>query len=63
MPTLFDRQAEPAWTEAGGKRIDQVASQRVRDILAEHEPDPIDDSAREELDRILKEATEEMTTS
>ena len=60
MPALFDRLSEPAWSEAGGRRIDEVASERVRGILAEHEPEPISDSAGEELSRILEEAGKEM---
>lgn len=59
FPKLFDRQSEPVWSEAGGKKTDEVAQEKVHQILSEHRPEPILDSAKEEIIRILKEASEE----
>ena len=61
LPRLFDRQTVPLWSDAGAKRIDEVASDRVRAILAEHRPEPVGDSATQALAEILNEATAELT--
>ena len=63
LPKLFDRQPEPAWSEAGARDIHEVASGRVQEILEGHRPDPIPDSSRQELARILREAGKEMAQS
>lgn len=63
FPNLFDRQSEPLWAKAGGKRIEEIAREKVLHILSEHKPDPISDSAKSKMSRILKEATQEMVYS
>lgn len=59
----YDRQSEQVWSEAGRKKIDEVAREKVHQILSEHRPEPILDSAKEEIIRILKEASEEFGNS
>ena len=59
FPKLFDRQSEAAWSEAGGKETAQVASEKAREILSEHKPEPVPDSVRDEIARILRESEEE----
>ena len=59
FPKLFDRQSEAAWSEAGGKETAQVASERALQILSEHKPERIPDSAGDEITRILKESEQE----
>ena len=60
LPKLFDRRPEPVWSAAGGKRLDEVAREKAKEILASHKPRPIAESAGQALDRILEEAAEEM---
>ena len=55
IPRLFDRQPEELWLQAGGRRIDQMATEKVRKILAEHHPQVVSGSADAELRRILAE--------
>ena len=55
IPRLFDRQPKEVWLQAGGKRIDQTATERVLKILAEHHPQAVSDSADAKLIQILDE--------
>jgi len=57
FPSLFRRQASEEWVEAGSKAIEQVAHERVLDILEKATPVELPPGADLELERALQRAT------
>ena len=57
-PTVFDRNMNETWIAEGSHEAIDIAHGIVEEILAHHEPTPIDADVRKELDRIVKEADE-----
>jgi len=55
IPRLSDRQTREKWAEAGGKSMADRAHERVAQILAEHQPDPLPTAVEAELERIVRE--------
>lgn len=59
---IMNRMEWENWTEAGRPTPEDTAKEKVREILAKHEPDPLPDGVEAELDRIMaayeKEALE-----
>jgi len=53
-PALFSRLGGEAWAGAGSKRLDEILREKTVAILDEHQPEPLPDSVREEIDYILK---------
>ncbi len=58
MPKLASRVARSRWEKMGGKSIVEVAREKAKKILAEHQPPQIDEDAKKELEKILKMATQ-----
>lgn len=56
IPKLIDRNTRDKWEKTGAKSIVEVARKRVKTILAEHKPVPLDDETIKEFDKILKDA-------
>jgi trimethylamine--corrinoid protein Co-methyltransferase len=52
MPQLMNRDKYDIWEAAGGKRAEERARDRVRDLLANHQPEPLPDEAVRELQAI-----------
>ena len=61
IPPLGDRQTREKWEEAGGKGVADRAHERVAQILAEHQVDPLDATVEAELERIVREVEERET--
>jgi len=61
IPPLGDRQTREKWEEAGGKGVADRAHERVEQILAEHQVDPLDAGVEAELERIVREVEERET--
>jgi trimethylamine--corrinoid protein Co-methyltransferase len=53
-PMLFNRKRVDDWVEAGSKRLGDRLRERTIAIMDEHEPEPLADQAREEIERILE---------
>ena len=56
-PTLASREPRARWERMGGKSLVETARERVKKILAEHEPLPLEEDVKKEVDRIVKTAT------
>ncbi len=56
QPTLFDRQRADDWRASGSKRLGDRLRDKTIAIMKDHEPNPLPDSVREEVEYILKEA-------
>ena len=59
FPGLFDRKSIAQWQDLGGKRIDEVASERVKDLLGEATALVLPGAADRELARCLEDAEQE----
>ena len=55
-PKLFDRSNFEEWATAGGKTLRQRASERVDEILAEHQPEPLLPDVQERIDGVVRRA-------
>ena len=57
MPSIGNRFTYSSWiSKSGGKDVRQRAKETAREILASHEPEPLDRDVERELSRIVKEA-------
>jgi trimethylamine--corrinoid protein Co-methyltransferase len=61
FPTLANRASRFQWEKKGGKSIVEVAREKIKKILAEHEPPPLDENVKKQLQKILKTATKKLT--
>ncbi len=55
IPPLGDRLTRENWGRAGSKGVADRAHERVEQIIAEHQPDPLDAKVEAELERIVQE--------
>jgi trimethylamine--corrinoid protein Co-methyltransferase len=55
-PGLLDRTRRDNWLNAGGKTLGQRLNERLKEILATHQPKPLDPEKKKILQQILKEA-------
>jgi trimethylamine--corrinoid protein Co-methyltransferase len=54
---LFDKKSRKDWEETGGKDIKEKAYEKVKKMLAEHQPVPkLSMKGKEEINKILHEA-------
>jgi trimethylamine--corrinoid protein Co-methyltransferase len=53
FPSLLSRKTRERWLEAGGLTLGQRLSERVKEIIAEHEPQPLDRAKKERIQEIL----------
>jgi trimethylamine--corrinoid protein Co-methyltransferase len=54
QPTLFSRQRADSWIAEGSKRLGQRLREKTVSIIEEHQPEPLPDNVREEIDYILQ---------
>ena len=54
-PKLSDRKTRVDWEKSGGKDIREEARNRAKEILATHEPEPIDPTIWREIELIIKD--------
>ena len=52
FPTLLVRDRYDTWEAAGGKRMEERARDRVQQILATHQPEPLPEKMAKELQAI-----------
>ena len=60
MSRLFDIDSFETWQKKGSKSIDEVAREKVKEILATHKVEPIPDDTQKEISKILKRAEAEL---
>ncbi|MBS3783872.1 MAG: trimethylamine methyltransferase family protein, partial [Anaerolineae bacterium] len=53
-PALFNRQRVDDWLEAGSQRLGERLRDRTVAILEDHEPEPLSEHARQEIEYILE---------
>lgn len=58
FPKLCDRSSRSRWQKMGAKNIVEVAREKVRKILVDHQPPPLEKDAKKKIDEILKTAAQ-----
>lgn len=61
VPSLANRSSRFQWEGKGSKNIVEVAREKVKRILAEHEPPSLDENVKKQLQNILKTATKDLS--
>jgi len=59
VPKLSDRSTFATWEKKGSKPIDEVAKEKVKEILSIHKPAPIAEEVQGKISQILKRAEAE----
>ncbi len=54
-PKYLNRQSYNTWLNEGGRNLGQIIDERVNEVLAEHEPEPLDEELSAELDNLIKQ--------
>ncbi len=57
-PGVFERGNYDQWQAAGGKSLGERAAERVKEILAEHKPEPLPDGVVQAIKAIVQRAEE-----
>ncbi len=52
-PSLLDRSLRETWLENGGSTLGQRLNERVKEIISNHKPEPLEPSKKEKLDELL----------
>ena len=63
LPDLLDRDWRKEWEAKGWKNLFKICCERVDQILATHEPQPLDRSINQELEAIVKQADKDLVTT
>jgi len=63
LAKLADKRTRAQWEKAGSKDLAQVARERVREILATHQPDPLPKDVEKELDAKKAEIVKRLARS
>ncbi len=63
QPVLIDRRRRSKWEKAGGTDIYQRATEKAREILETHKPEPLPDSVLSTLRSIVEETEDELGVS
>jgi trimethylamine--corrinoid protein Co-methyltransferase len=53
-PALFSRLGGEAWARVGSKRLGEILREKTLSIIEEHQPEPLDDNVRAEVEYVLK---------
>jgi len=62
LPKLSDRTSRSRWQEMGSRKIAEVAREKARKLLTEHQPFPLDEEAVRKIEEILKRATKDLAS-
>lgn len=57
---LFDRRMYESWEKDGCKDIREIASEKAKEILENHKPDPLPLHVQKQIDDIIEEAEERL---
>ena len=62
LPKLSDRASRSRWQELGSKKIVEIAREKVRKMLAEHQPLPLDKEVVRKIEGTLRRATRDLAS-
>jgi len=52
-PTLMDRDVPDTWMDKGSKSMEERLGEKVKEILEEHEPEPLSEEAEAKIDSVI----------
>jgi trimethylamine:corrinoid methyltransferase-like protein len=61
LPSISNRQSRVDWAAQGSKSVVEAAEDKVREILANHHPAPMDSKLVQAIDELVAEAETELT--
>jgi trimethylamine:corrinoid methyltransferase-like protein len=61
LPKLANRASRFQWEKKGSKSIVEVAREKAKEILSQHEPPDLDENVKKQLKVILRNATKQLT--
>ena len=56
FPTLLDRENYDSWLKADSNDMEERCRNRKKELLATHEPTPLDDDVKSDLEKIIEDA-------
>jgi trimethylamine--corrinoid protein Co-methyltransferase len=59
-PSLLDRDRRAQWLESGATTLGQRLNRRVKEIINEHQPEPLEEGKKAKLQEILAQAAEQI---
>ena len=59
-PKIGDMDSFEAWEQKGSRPLDEVAHEKIKEILATHKVEPVPEDVEREISRILKRAESEL---
>ena len=63
QPMLLDRQNYHAWKQSGGKSMEQRIKEKIEDILANHNPQPLPKNVQDKIAQIRRRSETERVGS
>ena len=63
QPMLLDRQNYHTWKENGARTMEQRIKEKIRDILANHDPKPLPENVRAKIRQIREKSEKERVKS
>jgi trimethylamine--corrinoid protein Co-methyltransferase len=60
QPKLIDRRVREKWEKAGGRSMHEKATEKARDILASHKPDPLPEDVIKQMRTIVADTEAEI---
>jgi trimethylamine--corrinoid protein Co-methyltransferase len=61
-PKLASKDARARWERMGSKNMVDVAREKVKKILAEHQPQPLNEDVKKKVNEIMKTATKTLSS-
>jgi trimethylamine--corrinoid protein Co-methyltransferase len=63
QPRLFSRDVREVWEEAGSTDLAERARRQAREVVAQHAVEPLPDDALAQIERIVRQADEDVGAS
>ena len=61
FPTLLDRENYDSWLKADSTGMEERCRKRKEELLAKHEPTPLDDDIRNDLEKLIEDAKKNLS--
>ncbi|GAJ01179.1 unnamed protein product, partial [marine sediment metagenome] len=59
-PKMSDMDSFEAWEQKGSRPLDEIAHEKIKEILATHKPEPLPEDVEKEISKIIKRAETEL---
>jgi len=62
FPTLLDRENYDNWLKTDSTDMEERCRNRKKELLAKHEPTPLDDDIKNDLEKVIENVKKNLTT-